>query len=225
VAPLRGRNAPSGLAAWKAAGEVEVELPSGTAVRGVLPTVGQLMLRGVFPDDLLPLVVAMRSEKGTLEAVGDPERRKDMLRYWKVHIAGFIRELREPDGTWKPTSVTVADIDLLPAADIAALWDLVARQNSPTEITARSQLARNEITWEEFEAIGKREAAATVIGWGEFRGNRGGPTNGNGSTAVADATERDAGDNGSGNRASRRSRARGARGTGDRRAARTASAG
>jgi hypothetical protein len=125
------------LSSWQTAGLVEVGLPSGYRVRGVLPMLHTLTRADLLPTHLLEVALKGADPKWLAEADKDEGRAKRTREYMDVLIASFPREVQAP-GTdeWEPVSLTPADFATMDQADIDALEDLVFRLRTPEQVEA-----------------------------------------------------------------------------------------
>lgn len=152
---------------------VEVTLPSGARVRGVLPTLGTLLRHELLPDDLLTaaLKTADPSWLAAARAVGGEER-NGAIRYLAVLVAAFPRE-EFVDGAWQPVTVTAEDIlaGRLDEADVDAMENLCLRIATP----------------DQFQPQPVEEVQPGIPGWASFRDEPDGGTGGEDGRALADA--------------------------------------
>lgn len=149
----------------------EVMLPTGARVRGHLPTLGTLLRRDLLPTELLG--VALKSADPawlTIARAFDPEEGQKARAYLGVLVAAFPRQRCEPDGEWRPWTLTAANItdDSVDELELDALENLVLRLVSPEELTAASRTLLG-MDADEPEVTG-------ISGLADFRGEPGGGT-------------------------------------------------
>jgi hypothetical protein len=152
-------------ARWASAGLVELTLPSGFRVRGVLPAPSEVIRRKIVPGQLRAAVFAMSGKKLSELTEDEEAVLVDARRH---QAAAFLREIYdEQRKKWEPLTVTVDDLasGAYPPADIEALDDLVMGLRTPEQITAASEIALGLRP----ATDGDEEAASTVNGWAEFR--------------------------------------------------------
>lgn len=149
------------------AGLEVVELPSGFTVRGVLPTVEHLWLRGVVPMDLQ--AVAMRFQAGgTLDDL-PKEEQQHWYRFLRLLVAHFVREVRVDEGAWEPASLSVEDTETMAPEDVDELEYIVLRTKTCRQVSATTMYLRGHISEAELQAIVEAEMPKTVGGWATFR--------------------------------------------------------
>ena len=128
----------SALDRWKTAGLVEVQLPSGFKVRGVLPTVEMLLLRGSVPGTLTEIALRFATT-GVNLTDSDTETASKFMLFAREMAAGFVRDVwNDETSEWEPVTITAADFDgTFDQLDIDALEDLALRQKSAAQISER----------------------------------------------------------------------------------------
>lgn len=145
------------LEQWAAAGLTEVTLPSGYQVRLRLPEPRDLVSRGLLPTQLIAEVLA-QDEAGGIANVGrdNPELAVRLAASMQTMAADAIRQARRSEADeWRQVTVTPERYGLLPDAD---------RERVEGLVTA----TLGEATGEDARAT-REEAAATVVGYREFR--------------------------------------------------------
>jgi hypothetical protein len=109
-------------------------LPSGTWVRGKLPTVGTLLRRGLLPRELVA-VAARAADPGwlTTARIMSDEDKDRAAEFLALLVAAFPRE-RWDGGAWVPV-----DLDDIAEEDIDRLETVALRVMTPGEVTADSR--------------------------------------------------------------------------------------
>lgn len=174
----------------------EVTLPSGSRVRGHLPTLGTLLRRNLLPRDLLS--VAMKAANPAwLQAARavDPNEGADAARYLAVLVAAFPRHRWVGPGPddWEPWRITPDDLleDAVDEADIDAMENLVLRMMTPDQVSAASRVILGLDT--EAAAAAGEEVPAAIADWEPFRGEPVGAARGADGGALGHATQPAAG--------------------------------
>lgn len=181
-------------AAWQAAGTDWIQLPSGVEMRGELPVVADLLMRGALPTALRAIALRFASDEGVDESQLDSDAQAawEALQRQLIHEAftaarwtcacpecverraGLgIEPLQE-----RPRRIPLEDLEAdpprMPRIDLAALRDMVIRARSPKQVDAMSRVAHGQMGAAEAAVIVERERRNTIEAWGSFRGDRGG---------------------------------------------------
>ncbi len=157
-------------------GVTEVLLPSGWRVRGLLPTLGELIRRDALPTDLLEVALRRADPAWLVEAVKDPEKDRALIRHMAILIAAYATEQwSEADEAWVPLRLREDDfsigdhIGILHPDDIDALEVIIRRQLTASAVSLQSAL------WLKVHPPEAMEVPdGAVSDWGEFRGESAG---------------------------------------------------
>lgn len=152
----RGRSPRGDLTAtpnlWRS-GLVEVDLPSGLSVRGVRPTLAELIRHGLLPTSLRAAALHF-ADPAWLEGgenVADEElarRGAERVALTRLLVASFPRQVRLPGGEWQEDTTPIddriaaierRDVDPL---DYDLLEDVVFRIRTPEEASEMARLIR-----------------------------------------------------------------------------------
>jgi hypothetical protein len=161
-------------------GPVEVLLPSGWRVRGLLPTLGELVRRQLLPNDLLEVALKRADPDWLVEAIADPVREALLQRHMMVMVIAYASEQwSEAEQAWVPLSLRIEDFSapghqgILDPDDVDALEYLVRRRVTAATVTAEAA------KWLQVRAPQTREVPdGAVPDWAEFRGEPGSGTRG-----------------------------------------------
>ena len=186
------------------AGVDDVHLPSGSVIRGRLPTVEDLAIRDLIPQDLLAIAARFTNLADTDPMRMSDEEKVEWQRFVRMFVANYIRAVRNDAGVFEPVAVSIDDTFTMDPRDIDELEYIVLGLKSAAQVSAIWQAVRGEITEEAALAVFKAEAVKTVPGWATFRGFAAGVDGQPGGAGVRPAAEPDA----RGNRAARRAGAR-----------------
>jgi hypothetical protein len=145
---------------WQHSGVVEVLLPSGYRVRGVLPTLRDLARRDLLSGALLE-VATRGADPAWISEEGKTEEREAMRRAFTDELmAAFPREAcKAGTDDWEPAVLTSADIENLSDHDQEMLERIVLRTLSVDDATRTSAVM----------LYGDPEEVAALIGWESFR--------------------------------------------------------
>jgi hypothetical protein len=159
VAAVSGGDVQGPISGFASAGLVEVLLPSGYRVRGVLPGFAELARRGLL--DRRVVAAAMRlADPSWLRAATEDEQETSLREVVDAKVAGFPLEAQDPgDETWKPVHLSIADLATMDQRDRERLEELVMRIHSAESITAAVE--RGD--------FGLREQASDLDSLAEFR--------------------------------------------------------
>jgi hypothetical protein len=177
------RAIPDALAAWSNRGAEELQLPSGTRVRVHVADAQTLIRLGLIPADLLS--IALAATRGISEPSEDDIAQYAALQ--RAQAVGCVRAIW--DGSeWQPVTLTAALADELelPQEDLEVLEAVAMRRRTVAQINAANAQ----------QPVEPEEAAGTVDGWTDFRGQRTSDDAGAGSAdlrpvAGEDVPERD----------------------------------
>ncbi len=142
-------------------GAVECLLPSGWRVRVVLPSLRHLVRHGILPTHLHEAALKGADPAWLSEPEHREERQARVGEYVSFLVAHSLRESCAPDGEWRAESLTAADVLGMDELDLDLLEDLVLRERTADEVTARSRILRGESP-DEAEEVG-------TLAWDEFR--------------------------------------------------------
>ena len=174
---------------------VDVTLPSGLRVRGLLPTLNTLARRGLLTSDLYAAVLKAEADPEwlTSEPVAEAER-EQKRRLWFSMAAAFPRD-RWAGDAWEPMAVTPSEVeDAMSEDDKDALLALVQRVATPAQVTAISLYVLGLGPDPSSEEV----PAETPSDWERFRDVPRGDAGGEDGGAVGDDAEPGAGDTGRG---------------------------
>ena len=122
---------------WTTAGLVEVTLPSGYRVKGVLPMLHTLLRADLLPTHLLEVALRGADPKWLAESTTDEDRAAKVREYMDVMIASFPRYVQAPDSEeWEPVTVKPENLPDMPQDDVDALEDIVFRLRTPEQLNA-----------------------------------------------------------------------------------------
>lgn len=169
---------PAAFDAWATAGLVEVTLPSGFRIRGVVPARDEILRRGVAPRAARHAVLQLE-QPGDPAGDADPDATSLFLATLRDMAAAFVRDV------WDAASqewigvprMTGEDLDrhAFDPRDIEALERIVTFAATPEQVTAESGGARPIA-----------EEAGPAQAWAEFRDDAGGDRGGADGGAVLD---------------------------------------
>lgn len=174
---------------------MDVTLPSGLRLRGLLPTLNTLARRGLLTSDLYDAVLQAEAKPEWLvSAPSDGADAETKRRLWFALSAAFPRERWEA-GVWVPWTLTTLEFeDLVVEEDKDALLALVMRAQTADEITQESL----EILGSEPATADEEVPAETPSAWEPFRDDLGGDADREDGGSVADDAEQPAPDPGRG---------------------------
>lgn len=127
----------SSVIPWLTSGIVEVLLPSGSRIKGVLPSMRALQRRDLLEPALYPAATHF----GDSEWVGDdPDRKRAVQAVLDRLVAAFPRQTRPPDSdVWTDVRLSGDDVTALPDRDRDLLEDIVLRLRTTDEVTTLSE--------------------------------------------------------------------------------------
>lgn len=123
--------------AWEDAGLVEVLLPSGRRVRGVLPDLADLARRQLIPTDLVAWVMLAADPEWLADPEPEPELDDKVQGYLDQLVVLFVRQVLVA-GEWVDHTVDPGRLDRLPRGERHTLELVVSYQLTPMQATARS---------------------------------------------------------------------------------------
>jgi hypothetical protein len=174
---------------WLQSGIVEVLLPSGAQVRLVRPSLRHLIRYGILPSRLHEPALRAADKDWLTEAGHQDERQVLIGEFMSFLVATSIRAVRDGD-EWVPVRMdpdAVPDVD---QADLDALEDIVLRDRTPAEVTARSRRLLG------LPPDDEPDEEVSVSALEDFRGEPGGAEGGADSEPVGAAPLPDAGTGG-----------------------------
>lgn len=166
-----------------------ITLPTGVRIKGAMPSMLNLIRRRMIPDDLMVTLVQAQAAEKDGKSLSEAEF-DARIRNQHIEAAAFVRQVENEDGTWETVTLTEDDVRAMDHSDIDALISIVTSTATPTQVDADSRRALGLISKEEWTAIAEQEAAATVIGWREFRDNTPSPDAGSHGGEVRPPAER-----------------------------------
>lgn len=147
----------------------ETTLPSGLKIRGVQPTAQEMIRRGIWPKDLR---VQLFLGGATASEEDEDALKRLYVESQHVTIAAYVRQEWDVDNDrWEPVEYTPAEVHDFAPEDLDALEDIVLRRKTPAQVTAETLERAGTLEPELAAKIVEGEAAATVTGWAEFRGD------------------------------------------------------
>lgn len=172
---------------WLTSGIVEVLLPSGWRVRGVLPMLRTLARMDLITPALLEVATRGLDREWLKEAAQDPERRAAIRGYMDALVSSFPREALPAGGSeWLPVTLTPADMATIDQRDLDLLEDVALRIVTPAEASRRAAILLGLPVDDDGQEVGVEALAP-------FRGVGDGASGGDDGEDVGDSTEPDAG--------------------------------
>ena len=142
---------------------MEVPLPSGYRVRGVIPGLAALAARDLLDTRAKQAVLRLAASRYVTET--EPETTDDWQTAIDAFVAGFPREALDPGAEeWLPVSLAVEDLPNLDQRDRHVLQLLVLRVSTPEDIEEAVEAGE----WQVAEEDGELDKLA------EFRDESGG---------------------------------------------------
>lgn len=167
----------SAVERWKTSGRKEVTLPSGWRVRGVMPSVESLVVRGLLPTDLQTVALKYATSGVQITDLAS-EAFRDFTKFAREMAAAFVREVWDDEAqAWEPVSMSASDLSEIDPGDVDALEQIVLRQKTVDQITS-----------------GDTEGAGPVADKAGFPGESAGPDPGQDGGEVRESPVSDAPD-------------------------------
>lgn len=150
---------------WNA-GLVEVDLPSGIRIRGVLPGIPELARHGLIPQDLRAAALHF-ADPAWMRAEGEsPEeaakRQLEWRRLVRLQVARFPQDI-DVAGEWKPLGLTLEQRierigtpehpGTMDTLDVDVLEDLVLRYRTADQISQRTRVMRGAGSIEDIRQV------------------------------------------------------------------------